>query len=167
MPSVKTTADVTSNVRKNIIRTKIVNKVDDILNRELVRRANKVTIPKVSSFTDGPSLRDNRRGKLIEHQKEANKVWEDYFGILVQEVRWDIFEDFAYLNSEVYLGKHVTIIKDTNWDDYFEALFRLFAKPCESNENFKEIPEIPFTTTNLVYKGKTVTKKDWTLTVEK
>lgn len=103
----------------------------------------------------------------MEHQREAIKVWEDYFGALTQEVRWDIFEDFLYLNTELFLGKHVTVIKDTNWDDYFDALFRVFAKPCESSEHFKEIPEIPFTAGDVVYKGKTVSKADWTLTVEK
>lgn len=85
----------------------------------------------------------------------------------MQEVRWDIFEDFLYLNSEIYLGKHVTVIKDTNWDEYFMALFKLFAKPCESNEDFKEIPELPFVPIDVIYKGKTVKKKDWILTVEK
>jgi hypothetical protein len=32
----RNTADNATNVRKNIIRTKIVNKVDDLLNKELV-----------------------------------------------------------------------------------------------------------------------------------
>ena len=104
---------------------------------------------------------------MVEHQKESGKIWEEYFGLFVQEVRWDIFEDFLYLNTEVYLGKHVTIIKDANWDEYFNALFRLFAKQCESNEKFKDIPEIPFSQFNAIYKGKTVSKMNWILIVEK
>lgn len=112
-------------------------------------------------------MRDNRRGKLIEHQREAQKVWEDYFGPFILEVRWDIFEDFLYLNSEIYLGKHVSVIKDTNWDDYFLALFRIYAKNCESTQDFKEIPEIPFSHSDVMYKGKIVAKKDWILIVEK
>lgn len=38
IPSLTATYESTSSVRKNIIRTKIVNKVDDILNKELVRQ---------------------------------------------------------------------------------------------------------------------------------
>ena len=61
----------------------------------------------------------------------------------------------------------MTVIKDTSWDEYFTAMFRLFAKPCESIEEFKEIPELPFIQIDVIYKGKTVKKRDWILTVEK
>lgn len=121
----------------------------------------------MSTFTDGPSLRDNRRGKLMENQKEATQVWNEFFGVLIQEVRWDLFEDFLYLTSETFLGKHVSVIKNTKWGNYFMALFSLFAKKCESTEFFKELPEIPFTDSDVIYKGHTVRKSDWISHVEK
>ena len=78
-----------------------------------------------------------------------------------------LFEDFLYFNAEMYLGKHISIIKNTNWDEFFQAFYKMFAKFCTSCENFKEIPEIPFSISDLIFKGKTVSKIDWVSTVEK
>lgn len=103
----------------------------------------------------------------MENQREATKVWDDFFGVHIQEVRWDLFEDFLYFNSEFFLGKHVTVVKSTKWGEYFNSFFELFAKKCESMEFFKEIPEIPFTTADVIYKGHTVKKTDWIAHVEK
>lgn len=105
--------------------------------------------------------------KLIENQREATKSWEDFFGFTSLETRWDLFEDFLYFNTELHLGKHVSIIKNTKWDEYFDTFFGLFARKCESTENFKEIPEIPFTDFEVVYKGKIVSKQVWITHVEK
>lgn len=145
---------------KKMTRTRIVNRMDHLLNKDLV------PIPKGNEFTDGPSIRDNRRGKLLENQGEAKRSWEEFFGTNNIEVRWDLFEDFLYLMSEFYLGKHLTLIKDTNWDEYFMSFFRILGKPSQSVQNFKEVPEVPFSTQDLIYKGKTVTKPDWISHVE-
>ena len=66
----------------------------------------------------------------------------------------------------MYLGKHLTLIKDTNWDEYFFSFFRLLGRACSSSQNFKEVPDIPFTTQDLVFKGRTVAKQDWMAYVE-
>lgn len=105
--------------------------------------------------------------KLLENQREGTKVWEDFFGPFIQVVRWDIFEDFLYINSELVLGKHVSIIKNTKWGDYFDSFFKQFGKICDPEDAFKEIPEIPFSEKDLLYKGIVVSKKNWIAVVEK
>jgi hypothetical protein len=65
------------------------------------------------------------------------------------------------------LGKHVSIVKNTKWGDYFDSFFKLFAKMCEPEDEFKEIPGIPFTEQDLLYKGSIVTKKHWIGVIEK
>jgi len=160
IPGLARTGDGMLTTQKKMTRTRIVNRVDHLLNKALV------PIPKGNDYNDGPSLRDNRRGKLLDNQKEANKSWEEFFGSHKTEVRWDLFEDFLYLTSEMFLGKHLSVIKDTNWDEYFFSFFRILGRACSSSQNFKEVPEIPFASNDLVYKGRTVSKQDWVAHVE-
>ena len=150
-----------SDPKKRIIRTKIVSKMDETLTKQLV------PVPKPNTFTDGASLKDNRRVKMIENQREATKIWEDFFGLHLLEVRWDLFEDFLYLNTEMSLGKYIDLVQFSNWDAFFMHWYKTLGKLCTSNENFKEIPEIPFSQTDLVYKGRTVRKADWVSAMEK
>lgn len=104
---------------------------------------------------------------MIENHKESIKSWEDFFGGMITVVRWDLFEDFLYYISEVALGKYLNLIQNTNWDEYFMNFYRDMAKPCDEHANFKEIPEIPFTERNLVYRGKIVLKDDFLSKMEK
>lgn len=124
-------------------------------------------MPKPNGFTDGPAVKDNRRVKMMENQRGATKIWEDFFGIYLLEVRWDLFEDFLYLTTEMDLGKYIDLVQQCNWDAFFMHWYKTLGKLCSSNEHFKEIPEIPFTQTDLIYKGRTVAKADWVSCMEK
>lgn len=92
------------------------------MNRELA------PVPQQGEYLDGATLRDNRRGLQIEYRKASTSTWENFFGKLIEEVRWDLFEDFLYLTTEMHLGKFVEVVKNTNWDDYFMAMFRQLGK---------------------------------------
>ena len=61
----------------------------------------------------------------------------------------------------MHLGKFVDLVKNTNWDDYFMGMFRQLGKLCQPQSSLKEVPEVPFTQAELIYKGYTVTKSDW------
>lgn len=128
---------------------------------------NKAPITKGQAFSDGPSLKDNRQAVLLDNQTEALKEWESFFGSELLEVRWDLFEDFLYLLTEFSLGKYLTLLKQTNWDKFFNHFYGALGKRCESNKEFKEIPEIPFTESGgLVYRGVTVRKQAFVSLVE-
>lgn len=94
-------------------------------------------------------------------------MWMDSFSPTTLEIRWDQFEDFLYLLTEKAIGKYINLVSTTNWDEYFISIYKRMAKECKSSLNFKEIPEIPFTSVDLIYKGKTVTLPDWIALVEK
>jgi hypothetical protein len=126
-----------------------------------------VPVPKQNGFSDGPTVKDSRRVKMIENQREATKIWEEFFGIHILEVRWDLFEDFLYFITEMSLGKFIDLVQYCNWDGFFMHWYKFLGKLCTSNEQMKEVPEIPFTQIDLVYKGRTVKKSDWVSCMEK
>lgn len=151
-------SDLRSNKNENK-RKKVLSKIDNALDLALVRIVCnfQADIPKSSNYVDGPSLIDKRRQRMKNYQKEAEAKWKSYFNFII-ETRWDNFEDFLYLCAQTSMATDLKLIENTNWSKVFQKVFKMIGTKCRNNTEIKELPDIPFTQNDLVYKGTIVTK---------
>ena len=135
-------------------RGQLISKIDQELDKE------KRLVPQGNSYIEGPALKDKRRNKLLKNKLESEQEWKDHFGNIT-EVRWDLFEDFFVLVLEKHMKPDSQEIKGINWQFFILKLMQKLAKKATKNEFSLEMPEIPFETEPLLYKGKVVAMEDW------
>ena len=117
-------------------------------------------VPKPSEYAHGPSMKDNRRTRTKKYRRNAINEWKAYFKEIT-ETRWDNFEDFIYTIAEEVMIDDFKLVEETDWKMVFEHVFNKLGKECKSNEDIKELPDIPFVKKEFYYKGKTVKLKDF------
>ncbi len=129
-------------------------------------------IEKQADFINGPEVRDPRLNvdyvQYIKNKIDGEKFWVKYVcdNPLVQEVRWDLYEDamLQFLQDSLVFNKEE--ITKINWQVFFSIIFEKIA--VNENEVESLNPAYPLPTSFqynpesfMRYMGKKVRKPDW------
>ena len=124
-----------------------------------------------SSFINGPELRDPRLNldyaHYLRNRLDGEQFWVKYISEnpVLQEVRWDIFEDGLHQFLQDVLVFDAAELTKINWRVFFNILFENLANN-EEDPCLNPVYPVPTSFQNcrdkyLKYTGKKVRKSDW------